>query len=418
MVQTQDGVASPIGSPFVAKPQPKRYLEQGWVIRLAGAGLVLVLVGAVAICLIMFAGGFQDTAKVTVSAPRAGLVMDRDAKVKIRGVEIGRVKSIGDNADGSARIELALDPDKLKLVPANATVDISSTTVFGAKYINFVAPEKPSADSLRPGATVRAQSVTVEFNTIFQHLNDVLAKVQPEKLNATLTALGTALQGRGDKLGQALVDADVFLQQINPTLPTLQTDLQKTTIVSGTYADTVPDLLRTTDNAVVTGKTIVDEQQRIDAMLTDLIGLSDTTTPILNEIGSPVVEALALLRPTTGILNEYRSAIYCTIVGLGSNMPLVADMFGGRYPAVNMNASIMPGGEPYKYPQDLPKVNASGGPHCEGVLDNVPGVPNGFLVVDTSEGEAWHPETNPLHVNANVFQLLYAGMPGMSGGGK
>ncbi|MEC3955358.1 MCE family protein [Nocardia sp. CDC153] len=401
----------------MVQQQPKRYLEQAWVIRLAGAGLVLALVGAVAICLVMFSGGFENTVQVTVAAPRAGLVMDRDAKVKIRGVEIGRVASISDAPDGSARIELSMDPDKLKMVPANATVDISSTTVFGAKYINFVTPEHPSTDSLRPGTTVHAQSVTVEFNTIFQHLNDVLAKVQPEKLNATLTALGTALQGRGDKLGQALVDADAFLQQINPSLPELQTDLQKTTIVSGTYADTVPNLLRTTDNAVVTGKTLVDEQQRVDAMLTDLIGLSDTTTPILNETGSPVVEALRLLRPTTAVLDEYKSAIYCTIVGLGSNMAIVADEFGGRYPAVNMNASIMPGGEPYKYPQDLPKVNASGGPHCEGVLDHVPGTNAGYLVTDTSEGEAWHPETNP-HFNANVFQLLYAGMPGLQGGGK
>ncbi|APA95393.1 MCE family protein [Nocardia seriolae] len=417
MVQQHSDVVSPIGSPFVAKPAPKRYLEQGWVIRLAGAGMVLGLAAAVAICLIMFAGGFENTVKVTVAAPRAGLVMDRDAKVKIRGVEIGRVESISDAADGSARIELALDPDKLKLVPANATVNINSTTVFGAKYINFVAPQSPSADSLRPGTTVAAQTVTVEFNTIFQHLNDVLAKVQPEKLNATLTALGTALQGRGDKLGQAMADADAFLAQINPSLPTLQNDLRKTAIVSGTYADTVPDLLRTTDNAVVTGKTIVDEQQRIDAMLTDLIGLSDTTTPILEETGSPIVEALRLLDPTTALLNKYKSAIYCTVVGLGSNMSIVADEFGGRYPAVNMNASIMPGGTPYKYPEDLPKVNATGGPHCEGVLDHVPGTNAPYLVTDTSEGEVWHPETNP-HFNANVFQLLYAGMPGLAGGNK
>lgn len=415
---TETGTApGPSGPAFDRKPGPKRTLEQGWAIKLCGAGLVLGLVGVVAVSLVMFSGGFQNTVKVTVDAPRAGLVMDKDAKVKMRGVEIGHVASISNTANGGARIELALDPDKLKLVPANSSVDIRSTTVFGAKYVNFIEPQQPSKDSLQPGSTVQADAVTVEFNTIFEHLNDVLAKVQPDKLNATLTALGTALQGRGDKLGQALSDADVWLRQINPDLPILQTDLQKTTAVTGTYSDTVPDLLQTTDNAVVTGKTIVDEQNSLDAMLTNLIGLADTTTPTLNETEPPLTQALAYLKPTTGILNEYRSAIYCTIVGIGSNMPLVGDIFGGRYPAVTMNASIMPGGTPYQYPQDLPKVNATGGPHCEGVLDHKPGTNADYLMTDTSQGEVWHPETNP-HLNANVFQLLYAGMPGVPGVGK
>ncbi len=400
-----------IGPAFAQKPRPKRTLEQGWVVKLAGLGLVLGLVGAVAICLVMFAGGFENTVKVTVAAPRSGLVLDPDAKVKIRGVEIGKVSGITNTSQG-ANIELALDPDKLKMVPANAVVDIRSTTVFGAKYINFVAPENASKDSLHAGSTVQAAAVTVEFNTIFQHLGDVLAKVEPEKLNATLTALGSALQGRGDQLGQTLVNADEMLREINPSLPTLQDDLRKTTAVTGTYADTVPDLLRTTDNAQVTAATLVAEQRQLDSMLLELTGLSNTATPILNETGAPLAQALNLLKPTTGTLYEYRSAIFCTIVGLGSNMPIVDDIFGGRYPAVTMNAGVMPGGEPYKYPQDLPKVNATGGPNCTGVLDNVPGQNAKYYVTDTSEGTVFQPVTVP-HFNSNVFEWLFGGIPGV-----
>ncbi|WTZ48207.1 MCE family protein [Nocardia sp. NBC_01388] len=412
MVTQHDGVASPIGAPFVEKPRPKRPLEQPWVVRLAGAGLVLALVAVVAICMVSFSGGFLNTVKVTVAAPRSGLVLDTDAKVKIRGVEIGRVTGVHNSGD-DARIELAVDPDKLKMVPANAVVDIRSTTVFGAKYINFIAPQDPSADSLRPGATVQAQAVTVEFNTIFQHLNDVLSKVAPEKLNATLTALGSALQGRGQKLGQLLSDSDAFLRDINPSLPTLQDDLQKTTAVTGLYADTAPDLLNTTSNLVTTSGTLVDSEQKIDSLLTNLIGLSGTATPILNDTVPPLTEALRLLRPTLGTLNEYQSAIGCVINGIGPMMPIYGQLFGGRYPAVSMNASFMPAGEPYKYPEDLPKVNATGGPHCEGVLDHKPGDLPNYLLTDTSEGHIWSPPTTPSINGPSVFQLLFAGLPGV-----
>src|SRR5690606_6369309 len=143
------------------------------------------------------------------------------AKVKVRGVEIGRVADVRQDEQG-ATLELALNPDMLELVPANATVDIRSTTVFGAKYVNFGIPDQPSAEPLRAGTTVVADRVTVEFNTLFQQLSDILSDIEPQKLNATLAALGQALNGRGETLGQLMTDLDTYLREMNPTLPTLR----------------------------------------------------------------------------------------------------------------------------------------------------------------------------------------------------
>lgn len=412
MVQQQRGMASPIGSPFVEKPKPKRYLEQGWVIRLAGVGMVLGLAAAVAICLVMFAGGFDNTVKVTIASPRAGLVMDKDAKVKIRGVEIGRVSKIIDGPDG-ARIDLAVDPDKLKMVPANASVDINSTTVFGAKYVNFIEPQNPSTDSLEPGAVVQAGAVTVEFNTLFQHLNDLLAKVQPEKLNATLTALGTALQGRGDKLGQLMVNSDDVLKSLNPSLPDLQRDLQTSVGVTNLYADVASDLLRTTGNAATTGGTIVDEKDNFDKVLLNLVGLANDTGGVLSDNEKALVDTLGVLRPTAELLNEYNPALYCLVVGAANALPDGNRIFGGDGPYVTLNASFMAGYTSYSYPQDLPKVNATGGPHCENILDRVPGSHSNYVVTDTTEGHVWTPPTSTSLNGPRVFQLLFSDVPGV-----
>ncbi|MFI6043006.1 MCE family protein [Nocardia sp. NPDC051321] len=382
--------------------------------KLAGAAMVLVLVAIVAVAMVMFVGGFTSTATVTIDAPRAGLVLDPDAKVKVRGVEIGRVVSIDQTADG-ASLKLALNPEQLKLVPANAGVDIRSTTVFGAKYVNFTVPQQPSSASLQPGARVTAQHVTVEFNTLFQHLSDVLAKVQPEKLNATLSALGTALQGRGEKLGDLLARSDAYLRDINPYLPTLQQDLVRTGQVTDLYADTVPDLLRTVDNATVTSRTLVDEQQSLDDVLANLTGLADTTGSVLRENEANFSTALDLLRPTTSLLFEYAPALSCIINGLGPMMPLAEEVFGGKLPGIGMNTNFMFGAQPYKYPDDLPKVNATGGPHCEGVVDRVPDSHAGYVVTDTNEGAPYVPNTGFTKPNEapKVFQLLFAGLPGV-----
>ncbi|MEU1983842.1 MCE family protein [Nocardia sp. NPDC019395] len=382
-------------------------------LKLAGTVMVLAAVAAVAVSMTMFFGGFTPTVTVTLAAPRSGLVLDPDAKVKVRGVQIGRVAGV-DRTDDGADLRLALDPDMLHLVPANATVDIRSTTVFGAKYINFVIPQEPESQSLQPGARLATDKVTVEFNTLFQHLSDVLADVEPEKLSATLTALGTALQGRGESLGQLLVNGDAYLREINPTLPTLQRDLGTTAAVGNLYADVSPDLLRTVDNATVSSRTISESESDVDSLLANLTGLADTTGAVLHENEAQIGTALDLLRPTGELLNQYRDSLFCLIGGSAKALPLGEQVFGGGQEGVALNTGFMYGIQPYTYPNDLPKVAATGGPRCGGLLDRVPDSHSDYVVTDTAEGHPYTPSTK-LNLNApKVFQVLFAGLPGVS----
>ena len=68
----------------------------------------------------------------------------------------------------------------------------------------------------------------LEVNTLFQTLTDVLHKIDPVHLNGTLSALAEGLRGHGDDLGALLAGLNYYLQQLNPKLPTLQQDFQKT----------------------------------------------------------------------------------------------------------------------------------------------------------------------------------------------
>ena len=54
----------------------------------------------------------------------------------------------------------------------------------------------------------------LEVNTLFQTLTDVLHKVDPINLNATLSALGEGLRGNGDDLGATLAGLNYYLQQL------------------------------------------------------------------------------------------------------------------------------------------------------------------------------------------------------------
>lgn len=72
---------------------------------------------------------------------------------------------------------------------------------------------------------LHADHVTVEINTVFERLSQVLAKIEPTKLNETLGALSTALDGRGDRIGQMMADLEEFLARVDPSLTTLDHEL-------------------------------------------------------------------------------------------------------------------------------------------------------------------------------------------------
>ena len=151
---------------------------------LTGLLTVAAIVGVVILAAQMFRGAMTPVVPVTVMSDRAGLVMNPDAKVKMLGVQMGKVSSIENLPNGKAAIHLAMDPSQLHLIPANVFVDIASTTVFGAKFVELIPPAKPAAQSMHPGQVLDAQHVTVEINTVFEQLSALLLKINPMKLNS------------------------------------------------------------------------------------------------------------------------------------------------------------------------------------------------------------------------------------------
>ena len=72
--------------------------------------LFAVIGGMVGLCSAAFAGTFRDYVPVTLVSDRTGLVMESGAKVKMRGVQVGRVAGIDGGAQ-SATLRLEIFPD-------------------------------------------------------------------------------------------------------------------------------------------------------------------------------------------------------------------------------------------------------------------------------------------------------------------
>jgi phospholipid/cholesterol/gamma-HCH transport system substrate-binding protein len=337
-------------------------------VRIAASILAAAVVAAVVFTYLSYTAVFTSVDTVTVLSPRAGLVMERDAKVKYRGIQIGKVKDI-EYAGDQAKLTLAIDSTQLPYIPSNANVRIGGTTVFGAKAVEFLPPDNPSGNTLRPGAQVQASSVQLEVNTLFQTLTDVLKKVDPINLNATITALGEGLRGNGDNLGATISGLNYYLQQLNPKLPTLQQDFQKTAVVANVYGDAAPDLAKVIDNAPTISNTVIDQQDNLNATLLAATGLANNGTATLAPGAEDFIAAIQRFRAPLKVAGDYSPEIGCVLKGTKKALDTFAPVIGGVRPGLFVASNFLPGAPAYTYPESLPMVNASGGPNCRGLPD-------------------------------------------------
>lgn len=371
---------------------------------LVGLISVAAVASLTAVSVILFRDGLAESVPLTVISPRAGLVMNPDAKVQLHGVQVGKVVSIDYLDDGTAALHLAIDPARQDIIPANVTVDIASTTVFGAKSVRLVPPADPSPSPVRSGQILGADRVMIEANTLFEQLVDVLETIAPEKLNQTLGAIATAMRGRGAMIGQGLADLNSALAQIDPSLTALEHDVATAPAVLASYADAAPDLMSIVSAATEIGSSIVDTENELDTLLVSAVGLGEVGTEVLADNGPPLAEVVRLLTPTTELLRDYHPALSC---GLGSLM-VMSNNPPLDVPGVEVLAGFFWGQDRYRYPSDLPKVAATGGPQCT----DLPKIPYGkappFVITDTGANPWKYANRGPI-VNSDLLKQIMFG---------
>jgi phospholipid/cholesterol/gamma-HCH transport system substrate-binding protein len=332
-------------------------------------GLVtIVVMGLIGLVLyLQFRGDLTPKTKLTMVAARAGLVMDTGSKVTYNGVQVGRVSSISEiTHDGkpAARLVLDVTPKYVSLIPANVVAGIKATTVFGNKYVALTSPKNPATQSITPSTVIDATSVTTEFNTLFETLTSIAEKVDPVKVNLTLSAAAQALAGLGEKFGASLINGNTILDDLNGQMPQARNDIQRSAALGDTYADAAPDLWDALGHAVTTSRTLNRQQGELDAALLAAAGLGNAGADVFGRAGPYLARGAADLVTTSQLLDEYSPEIFCTIRNFNEVAPRIRNAIGDNGYALGAHSSgaIAGAPNPYIWPENLPRVSAKGGP--------------------------------------------------------
>ena len=342
--------------------------------RVLGVAMLALIVALVALSVAIYDQKFTKVVLVKLETDHTGNQLLPHSDVKERGVVVGEVRSISSHGDG-ATITLALNPSKARAIKNYYVAQLLPKTLFGERYVSLMtsANAAPACcmPGQAPGPVVGGQTICqdnsaqyAEIQNVLADLMPVLLALKPAELNATLNALATALNGRGEQIGRDLVKADAYLKQLNPHVPQLVDDLDKLGKVALEYNDAAPDLLDTLTNLQTTSKTLVAKRAALDSLLKVATSTSDVLTNFLDTNASRLITVTSTSNVMFTLLAEYAPEYGCLLKGLADLDPRIEEAFrGGR---LHVTLEVVKGRGKY-VPGDEPITVTGRGPHCAGL---------------------------------------------------
>jgi phospholipid/cholesterol/gamma-HCH transport system substrate-binding protein len=355
-------------------------------------GVVFLVVAAlfVALSVAVYRKAFVDVVPVRLETDHVGNQLRVGSDVKLRGLIVGEVRGV--RAEGDAAVlDLALDPDTVGRIPGNVSARLLPKTLFGERYVALQVPRQPAAPITADAVIGQDRSSTaIELEQVLDDLMPVLQAVQPEKLASTLNAMSTALDGRGEQLGDTLVQLGAYLEKLEPSLPDVRADLRRLADVADLYADAGPDLVTALADLTTTTRTVVDRRSTLDALYAELTTASVDLRNFLAVNRNNLIGLAGTSRSTLDVLAKYAPEYPCLLEQLVDAIPSADAAFGkgSAHPDVTrVTIEITSSRGKYLPGVDTPRYDDKRGPRCYPVAhppDRFPQYPPGGPIRDGS----------------------------------
>jgi phospholipid/cholesterol/gamma-HCH transport system substrate-binding protein len=190
-------------------------------------------------------------------------------KVRVLGVDVGRVTSVK-NAAGGVMVTFRVTRTDIKL-PADVQAAVVPMSLLGERYIQLF-PAYQGGPTLRAGATIPPSrtAVPAEPDELLRSLQDYLGGINSDTVTNFVENAAQALQGNGDQLNSLIENAaDVLgtLSSKREDLAGLIVELNKLTVALSTRQRAIAQLIQ--NYGAVTG-TLNTNRAALEGTITGL----------------------------------------------------------------------------------------------------------------------------------------------------
>ena len=220
--------------------------------------------------------------------------------VKVDGVPVGRVESIGVAPDGwTAQVDTLVN-DSVDL-PANAIAEVQQSNLLGEKFIAISAPaENPSTERLTSGATIpvdRTRHAT-DIEQVLGALSLLLNGGGVAQLQPIVSELEKALDGRETKVRGLLEQANTLIAGLEEQRDSITRALDGLDTLNARVGDQTDKLEKILDELPEGVQILSEQRPQLVEMLAQVDRLGQVGADVINQSKDDLIADLRALRPT------------------------------------------------------------------------------------------------------------------------
>lgn len=291
---------------------------------LARGVIFLAVISVIVVGLIAIGrGSFSDRVEAVAQLESAGGSLIKNADVKYDGLVVGRVSSLkkgnGPDTNPGVDLKLFIDGDKADDIPKNVTARVVPASIFGTSYVDLVAPKAPKGELTADTRIKQDTSTeTLELQTVLDGLDRVVDALGPAELSSMLEGLASALDGKGEQIGQTIEQVDSYLGKLNPSLPLVTENLSLLAGNLETFEKYAPDLFQATENAVVAARTLIRNEDNFHKLVGTGSQVLSSTTSLLSTNEKALVDTLMHTAIVVDALHDGRVGLVDGILEVGT----------------------------------------------------------------------------------------------------
>ena len=281
---------------------------------LTGAIALLLLMGSVTVGIKGAFGAFDGGYELVGSFDAAGQGLLPGSDVKVRGVNIGEVRSI-QLVDGRALVKLRIKDGEE--VPTEATAVIRPKTLFGEKFVDIDPGDtEATGPFLDDGDELTNTLGGFELESVLSDVYPLLRAIDPAELMTVLGELADGGKGLGESINRSIVNGEELTTLFAENADLTAQFLEDFAALSEQLALSAEDLLALADAGNAALPTLVDNEEDLVDLLQQTGRLSSDVADLLEHNEAFVQASLGDGSRTAQLLFDRRDQVVPLVTGL------------------------------------------------------------------------------------------------------
>lgn len=366
-------------------------------------GVVFLIVMALILVALMmrYQGTFEEKVEVVASLEDIGDGLVSQADVRYNGLIVGSVTSIDITDTKLSDVQIEIDPEQAKGIPANVTARTVPSNLFGVNSVELIPPAEP-VGHLSNGSKIAADESkeTIALQSVQNDLRDLFTAVPPEQIGRVLGSIAETLRGGGNVFSAFVGTLSQFWETINAQFPDgAPPGFDNFNDSLRGLEQSTPQLLDAMGRAVIPSITIIERQRELAGTLSAAQGMIDQVQTMFARNGDGGIRIVRDLNTMTGAIATDPEALPGALREMNTLAGKVLTVFTGTNgkPQLNIGVSFSPFLQYTR--QNCPvydggKYGITRGPGCTGPGTGTGPTNSGPLVITPSSAEK-EAETKP-----------------------